>query len=446
MEFTSIQPSTSAFVNYNNLICINPSNDNFQTPCDMNTRSRRGNQGPPALYYGNFRRNWEKNVRPPKEKYVKNSQGLPLVILSYNILAQTLLENHSYLYQDSPPDALSWEFRFSKIFEEISTLNPDFACLQEVQASHLKVISDRFKKMGYSGIYKQRTGIREDGCAIFYKSKSFQLLANESVEFRQPDISILNRDNIGMMAKFVSKVMPSAPFVICTTHLLYNPKRSDIRLAQMQIFLAEIDRFAFVKNSTGKSYLPIILTGDFNSPPDSKLNQFIHHGHIETKNLSEALKLLAITNSCQHLGVYMERRNEMLPDSKLTQLYHSENDNNDKETDITYKMKSHLFNNTLVKHNLGLKSVYNHSRMGQLEATSFQDEWLTVDYIYYNSDSTSSYLYLTDRLQLPVTSECKRFIGHIPNFQFSSDHLCLCAKFMLYSQTENSPQQTSSKI
>jgi protein angel len=33
--------------------------------------------------------------------------------------------------------------------------------------------------------------------------------------------------------------------VVATTHLLYNPKRHDVKLAQMQILLAEVERIAF---------------------------------------------------------------------------------------------------------------------------------------------------------------------------------------------------------
>jgi protein angel len=68
------------------------------------------------------------------------------------------------------------------------------------------------------------------------------------VEFYQPELPILNRDNIGVMVKLVPRAQAGAPIVVATTHLLYNPKRTDVRLAQIQVFLAEIDRFAFYSN------------------------------------------------------------------------------------------------------------------------------------------------------------------------------------------------------
>jgi protein angel len=68
------------------------------------------------------------------------------------------------------------------------------------------------------------------------------------VEYYQPHLPILNRDNIGIMVKLVPRHCPDTPIVVATTHLLYNPKRTDVRLAQMQVLLAEIDRFAFFDN------------------------------------------------------------------------------------------------------------------------------------------------------------------------------------------------------
>lgn len=76
-----------------------------------------------------------------------------------------------------------------------------------------------------------------------------QLVEHTSVEYFQPNISILNRDNVGLVAKFSPKLHPTREFVIATTHLLYNPKRQDVRLAQMQLFLTEIERISYSTES-----------------------------------------------------------------------------------------------------------------------------------------------------------------------------------------------------
>lgn len=67
------------------------------------------------------------------------------------------------------------------------------------------------------------------------------------VEFLQPNITLLNRDNVAIIAKFTPKDNPDAEFIVATTHLLYNPRRQDVRLAQTQVLLSEIERMAYKK-------------------------------------------------------------------------------------------------------------------------------------------------------------------------------------------------------
>lgn len=54
-------------------------------------------------------------------------------------------------------------------------------CLQEVQVSHLKSFYSKFEDMGYFGIFKQKTGHRQDGCAIYFKHNLFDLQDHNSV-------------------------------------------------------------------------------------------------------------------------------------------------------------------------------------------------------------------------------------------------------------------------
>lgn len=72
--------------------------------------------------------------------------------------------------------------------------------------------------------------------------------------------------------KLSLKNRPNVEVIVATTHLLYNPNRSDIKLVQTQLMLAEIDRMAykgFNELSNQPEYLPIILAGDMNYPPES---------------------------------------------------------------------------------------------------------------------------------------------------------------------------------
>lgn len=69
------------------------------------------------------------------------------------------------------------------------------------------------------------------------------------LEYFSQGIHCLDRDNIGLVARFKPKKSPEDAIVVATTHLLYNPRRFDVRLAQMQLLLAEIDKLAYNKDT-----------------------------------------------------------------------------------------------------------------------------------------------------------------------------------------------------
>jgi protein angel len=137
-------------------------------------------------------------------------------------------------------------------------------------------------------------------------------------------LKLLNRENVAVVCKFELVDDPTIRFVVATTHLLYNPKRQDVRLAQVQILLAELDRIAKIpitKDGGEQFYLPVILSGDFNLQPYSAPYNLIVNGELKYENLAQKTlsiegrstngqmagrKLLpiklGITDDCQHVN------------------------------------------------------------------------------------------------------------------------------------------------
>ncbi|XP_050300747.1 protein angel isoform X2 [Anthonomus grandis grandis] len=377
-------------------------------------------------------------------------------LMSYNMLAQKLLEDHEYLYKKHNRNCKKWETRWLNLFNEIKTLNPDILCLQEVQQSHLNTHYRKMGEIGYKELYKKRTGVRCDGCAVYYRANKLTLLEYETVEFYQPNISVLDRDNIAIIAKFCPKDNPNKPFIVVTTHLLYNPKRQDVRLAQMQLLLAEVERLSFRWNSKGKErYWPIILTGDFNSTPDSAVYEFITKGilkfdHLEARKLQKVQSPahgkvlvptdLQITDECQHERL-IEKRATKKDISRLEEYALISIRNTDKklpqgsDSVIPKEVKNIAkFCSGTLKHPFAFKSVYNHGSSENPEGTTFQNEWVTVDYIFYSGKKQENViedhkLILLSRYRLPLRSELGNM--KIPNSLMGSDHLCLVGKFRL---------------
>ncbi|CAH0684780.1 unnamed protein product [Chilo suppressalis] len=365
------------------------------------------------------------------------ANGFRFKVLSYNVLAQYLLECHPYLYRECSPRNLKWKVRAARLFDEITNLSPDILCLQEVQATHLNSFYSKFESLGYSGIFKQKTGHRHDGCAIYFKDSLFEMKEHMSVEFYQPELPILNRDNIGVMVKLVPRALPACPVVVATTHLLYNPKRTDVRLAQIQVFLAEIDRFAYYSSGSQLGHLPIILTGDLNSTPDSAVIKLLDRGYVSASPFRDSSdwKRIGVTDNCQHLSVYLDRQVGKTTDNSTIKIFHSEyfgtcteKSCGDSEPPPPGCEYNELFNSGNVGHSLRLTSVYEKTKPGGgSEASTYQDYWVTVDYIYFSSCSN---LKLVERLRLPTAEECE-VLGTLPNDVYGSDHLALAATFEL---------------
>lgn len=54
-----------------------------------------------------------------------NKPGFVFSIMSYNVLAQALLEQHPYLYVQHNKKALEWETRWENLLTEIKKFYPD---------------------------------------------------------------------------------------------------------------------------------------------------------------------------------------------------------------------------------------------------------------------------------------------------------------------------------
>ncbi|GJQ65530.1 hypothetical protein Trydic_g7631 [Trypoxylus dichotomus] len=372
--------------------------------------------------------------------------GLMFKVMTYNVLAQDLLIDHPELYRDNDKKMLSWEVRWNNIYQSIKEHNCEIICLQEVQQNHINKYFNSLEGLGYRGIYKQRTGVRTDGCAIYYKSNLFNLVEYTPVEYRQPNVPILDRDNVGIVATFAPKDNMNAEFIVATTHLLYNPRRNDVRLAQAQVLLAEIDRMAYRHKQSGSNYVPVILTGDLNADPQSPIYNFIVRSMLRYENTVLRSNYIAgktlippklmITDNCQHAGLLKFRlSNQILgraEEQKYIQIV-SGGKKYDLKSNTDYLQ--YKFSSGTLTHNFVFKSVYKHKNGTDTEGTTYQNAWITVDYVFYSGilDDHKNFkdgkLKLLSRFTLPTSKQLTNV--RIPDINEGSDHLALLAYFKL---------------
>lgn len=393
-------------------------------------------------------------------------------VMSYNVLAQSLLTDNMTLYNSCKQEHLTWQYRWALLQHEISDLDPDILMLQEVQSSHYHTYYLPWLTFrGYEGFFKKRTGTKADGCAIFYKTNTFSLIEHCSVEYRQPSAqNVLDRDNVGLIVKLAPVKRPnSTPLCVATTHLLYNPRRYDVKLAQAVLLLSEIDRLCFEREIGNRTqYCPVIISGDFNAEPHTALIEFFKKGRLHYEGLaSKSLarhgafgsslgaelipSSLGITNQCQHsvlahsrfldqnMGPIFSLSDKRQLEQSLIHLYHSDRNMKAKEPRaniVPAPQPSGWFT-----HGLNLNSVYSNrlSRLGGApEVTTKHDRgWTSVDYIFYSRVYSDSYarpiegnLKLLARYGLLSGPEAQQF-SPLPSSVCPSDHFPLAAQFLL---------------
>lgn len=142
---------------------------------------------------------------------------------------------------------------------------------------------------GYDCVYKCRTGTKTDGCAVCYNTKRFTTLSVSLLEFQRHSTELMDRDNVGIVLLLQpitehGEGIKFQPICVANTHLLFNPRRGDVKLAQLAIVLAEIDRVVKQIKIKGTD-CEIILCGDFNTLPSTPLYDLIATGRLHYHGL-----------------------------------------------------------------------------------------------------------------------------------------------------------------
>lgn len=308
---------------------------------------------------------------------------------------------------------------------------------------------------GYQGVYVKRTGDKLDGCATFYKTEKFTLEESVPIEYFKSNCSLLDRDNVGLIVKLRPNKHPYLPedsLCIANTHLLFNPRRGDVKLAQVMCLLAEVDK---VSKTSEDARCQVLVCGDFNATPLSDLFKFIIHGYLKYEGLMTRLisgqsegqfrgsnRCLSknffpschkISDQCRHIKPYEKCKNSL-----------RQEDLNHHNCPSISQSSGRLW------HHLNLVSTYRHTieRLGHREGevtTQHSADRCIVDYIFYGVSNRDVHtrrskhistnvqegkLKLLGRWGLMSAREIRE-LGDLPNHYHPSDHLPLVVKMLL---------------
>ncbi|CAA7053079.1 unnamed protein product [Microthlaspi erraticum] len=338
-----------------------------------------------------------------------------VTVVSYNILGDRNSSYHKELYSNVSFPYLKWGYRKRLICEELIRLKPDIICLQEVD-KYFDLFS-MMEKAGYAGSYKRRTGDNIDGCAMFWKADRFRVLERENVAFSQFGMC----DNVAQLAVLeMHKSSKSRKLLLGNIHVLYNPRRGDVKLGQIRSLCSKAHLL-----STKWGDIPIILGGDFNSTPQSPLYNFLASSELNL--MKHDKRELSGQKNCSPTQV-LETGNEY---------------SNNTTTSISRCISSSWSNEEIrvgtgqensywAVHPLKLHSSYasvkgstnTRDSVDEPLATSYHSKFLgTVDYLWYSDGLVAARVLDT----LPIDLLCKT--KGLPCQELGSDHLVLASEF-----------------
>ncbi|XP_068660272.1 carbon catabolite repressor protein 4 homolog 3-like isoform X2 [Aristolochia californica] len=348
-----------------------------------------------------LRRRWVQTDAP-----LTSSPQDRFLICSYNILGDCNASKHTDLYSRKPSDLMRWDERKRLIFEELRNWGADMVCLQEVD--RYDDLLNYMKKGGYAGSYKRRTGVAMDGCAMFWKHKLFRLLEGTCIEFQGFGL----RDNVAQLFVFEMNKDDSTIVVVGNIHVLFNPNRGDIKLAQIRLFLQKAHAL-----SAKWGGVPVLLAGDFNSTPQSAIYKFLSSSKLNLKLHDR--RHLSGQSSCHPAQFFIKQRQPYV--NRFLNYCWTE------EELITASGDSKC---TTLKHPLKLCSSYAKTNRrtrgpkGEPLATSYHSKFLgTVDYLWYSDGLVPQRV--LDTLPIDVLLRT----GGLPTQELGSDHLALVCEF-----------------
>ena len=156
--------------------------------------------------------------------------------MSYNVLAASHSRNHPELYRGVPDAWLGWPRRLRGVLAEVRALRPDVLCLQECE--DFEGVRRGLAADGYEGAHAPRSGDKADGSSVFWRAEAFACEATETIDFETRGL----KNNAAAIARLRPRADPRAPaLVVGCVHVLFNPKRGDVKLGQLRVFAERAD-------------------------------------------------------------------------------------------------------------------------------------------------------------------------------------------------------------
>lgn len=206
-----------------------------------------------------------------------------LLLFTATAFAQTKIMSYNLRVDFGGDGENNWEHRRDFLAGQLLFYAPDFIGTQEGKAHQLKFIDSLLVDYHYIGISRDDSKTEGEFSAIFYNQKKFKLIAGNTFWLSEtPEKKSKGWDaayeRICTYGLFEDRQTKRQCYVF-NTHLDHIGENA--RLAGAKLIVAKI-------NSINTKNLPVILTGDFNSEPDSAVYQYLSGILTDAKTISKS--------------------------------------------------------------------------------------------------------------------------------------------------------------
>lgn len=132
-----------------------------------------------------------------------------------------------------------------------------------------------------------RLGCPPDGTAVFVRRTRYEILNVDPLYYKSSgDNFKLSNQNAAIIHVKDKQIQPSQSFLIVSTHLKAKKGYENERADQVQQLINHIHLYSNQllnnDNNTGVQSLPVIICGDFNDVPGSKMYSTVFNSSIDT--------------------------------------------------------------------------------------------------------------------------------------------------------------------
>ncbi|XP_059160950.1 2',5'-phosphodiesterase 12-like [Physella acuta] len=240
-------------------------------------------------------------------------------VVSYNLLAQIYADTDlakTELFSHCSLKALDMDYRKHLLLKEIIGYQGDLICLQEVdKAIFSSQLSPALTALGYTGLFRPKTGQVSEGCAHFIREDKFRIVNELDInlsEYLSTDQSCLDiwtevsknqqlkerieqRSSILQVTVVESVEKPGKFVCLANTHLYFHPTACNIRLIHVATALRHLQSIYNAYTQENKD-ISLVFCGDFNSAPHLGVfqlmtSQFIPADHADWSSAGKEEKL-----------------------------------------------------------------------------------------------------------------------------------------------------------